>query len=58
MKTKEYLVTFKNNQTLSVIDMFYIEANNINEARQIADELRHEYGYTNYFEILSIVEPA
>ena len=58
MKTKEYLVTFKNNVTLALIDTFYIEANNINEARQIADELRHEYDYTNYFEITSIVEPA
>ena len=58
MKTQEYLVTFKNNQTLSVIDMFYIEANNISEARQIADELRHEYDYTNYFEISATVEPA
>ena len=58
MKTKEYLVTFKNNVTLQLIDSFYIEANNISDARQIADDLRHEYDYTNYFEILSIVEPA
>ena len=58
MKTQEYLITFKNNQTLSLIDSFYIEANNINEARQIADELRHEYDYTNYFEISATVEPA
>ena len=58
MKTQEYLVTFKNNVTLNVIDTFYIEANNINEAKQIADELRHEYDYINYFEITSIVEPA
>lgn len=58
MKTQEYLVTFKNNVTLQLIDSFYIEANNINEARQIADELRHEYDYTNYFDILSIVENA
>lgn len=56
MKTQEYLVTFKNNVTLNVIDEFYIEANNIIEARQIADELRHEYDYINYFEITSIVE--
>lgn len=58
MKTQEYLVTFKNNVTLQLIDSFYIEANNINEARQIADELRHEYGYTNYFDILAMVENA
>lgn len=58
MKTQEYLVTFKNNVTLALIDTFYIEANNINEARQIADDLRHEYDYTNYFEILASVEPA
>lgn len=58
MKTQEYLVTFKNNVTLNDIDSFYIEANNINEAKQIADELRHEYDDINYFEITSIVEPA
>lgn len=58
MKTQEYLITFKNNQTLSVIDTFYIEANNINEARQIADDLRHEYDYVNYFEISASVESA
>ena len=58
MKTQEYLITFKNNVTLNVIDAFYIEASNINEAKQIADELRHEYDYINYFEILAIVEAA
>ena len=58
MKTQEYLITFKNNVTLNVIDTFYIEANNINEAKQIADELSHEYDYINYFEILAIVDPA
>ena len=58
MKTKEYLITFKNNVTLSVIDEFYIEANNINEARQIADDLRHEYDHVNYFEITASVEAA
>ena len=58
MKTQEFLVTFKNNETLSVIDMFYIQANNIIEARQIADDLRHEYDYLNYFEISASVEPA
>ena len=58
MKTREYLVTFKNNVTLSVIDEFYIEANNLNEAKQIADDLRHEYNYVNYFEISANVEPS
>lgn len=58
MKTHEYLVTFKNNVTLSVIDEFYINATNLNNAKQIADELRHEYDYVNYFEISAIVEPA
>ena len=58
MKTKEYLITFKNNVTLSVIDEFYIEANNISDARQIADDLRHEYDYVNYFEISVSVESA
>ena len=58
MKSKEYLITFKNNVTLSIIDTFYIEANNISEARQIADDLRHEYDYVNYFEISASVEPA
>ena len=58
MKPQEYLITFKNNVTLALIDTFYIEAININEARQIADELRHEYDYINYFEISASVEPA
>lgn len=58
MKTQEYLITFKNNETLELIDMFYIEANNISEASQIADDLRHEYDYVNYFEISTTVETA
>ena len=58
MKTKEFLVTFKSNVTLSVIDEFYINASGLEEARQIADELRHEYGYLNYFEISASIEPA
>ena len=58
MKSQEYLITLKNNVTLSIIDEFYIEANNINEAKQIADDLRHEYEYLNYFEISSSVRPA
>ena len=58
MKSQEYLVTFKNNETLSVIDEFYINASDFNNAKQIADELRHEYDYLNYFEITASVEPA
>ena len=58
MKTKEYLVTFKNNLTLKVVDEFYINATDFNNALQIADELRHEYKYLNYFEISATVEPA
>lgn len=58
MKTQEYLITFKNNETLSVIDEFYINATNLNNAKQIADELRHEYNNTDYFEISATVEPA
>ena len=58
MKTKEYLITFKNNLTLKVVDEFYINATDFNNALQIADELRHEYLYLNYFEISASVEPA
>ena len=58
MKTKEYLITFKNNLTLKVVDEFYINATDFNNALQIADELRHEYKYLNYFEISASVEPA
>ena len=58
MKTQEFLITFKNNSTLKVIDEFYINATNLNNAKQIADELRHEYDYLNYFEISASVQPA
>ena len=58
MKTHEYLITFKNNLTLKVIDEFYINASDLNSAKQIADDLRHEYDYLNYFEISASVEPA
>ena len=58
MKTQEYLVTFKNNATLAIIDTFYINANNINDARQIADDLKHEYDNMDYFEISARVEEA
>ena len=56
MKTQEFLVTFKNNATQAIIDTFYINANNINEARQIADDLKHEYDNLDYFEISASVE--
>ena len=58
MKPKEYLVTFKNNLTLKIVDEFYINATDFNNALQIADDLRHEYDYLNYFEISATVEPA
>ena len=58
MKTQEYLITFKNNLTLKVIDEFYINATDFNNALQIADDLRHEYKYLNYFEISASVELA
>ena len=58
MKTQDYLITFKNNLTLKVIDEFYINATDFNNALQIADDLRHEYKYLNYFEISARVEPA
>lgn len=58
MKTKEYLITFKNNLTLKVVDEFYINATDFNNALQIADDLRHEYKYLNYFEISASVETA
>ena len=56
MKTKEYLITVKSNLTLQVIDEFSINATDLNEAKQIADELRHEYDFVNYFEISASVE--
>ena len=56
MKTQEFLVTFKNNATQAIIYTFYINANNINEARQIADDLKHEYDNIDYFEISASVE--
>ena len=58
MKTQEYLVTFKNNETSEVIDSFYINALDINNANNIADALKHDYDYIQYYEISAIVEPA
>ena len=58
MKTKEYLITFKNNLTLRVIDEFYVNATDFIHAIQIAEDLRHEYKYLDYFEISASVESA
>ena len=58
MKTHEYLVIFKNDETLETIDTFYIDAFNIREANKIASELMHEYDNVDYYKILSIVESA
>ena len=58
MKTQEYLITFKNKQTLELIDMFYIDAIDLNNARQIAHALTHDYNDVMYFEISATVETA
>ena len=58
MKTNEYLVTYKNKETLELIDSFYINAFDITNARHIAEALKHDYDYIPYFEILAIVEQA
>ena len=58
MKTYEYLVTFKNKETLETIDMFYIDATDISNAKEIASDIMHEYDNINYYEILASVELA
>lgn len=58
MKTQEYLVTLLNKETLDTIDMFYIDATDMLNAKQIASDMMHEYDDVNYFEILAIVELA
>ena len=58
MKTQEYLITFKNNATSELIDMFYINATDENNAQQIANELTHEYENETYFNITASVELA
>lgn len=58
MKTQEYLVTLLNKETLDTIDMFYIDAIDIPNAKQIASDLMHDYDNVNYFDILAMVEPA
>lgn len=58
MKTQEYLVTLINKETLETIDMFYIDAYDLSNAKEIASDIMHEYDDVNYFEILAIVETA
>ena len=58
MKTREYLVTFKNNETSELVDMFYINAIDIKNAQEIANDLTHEYNNINYCDISVSVENA
>ena len=58
MKTQEYLVTLVNKETLETIDMFYINANDLTNAKEIASDTMHDYDNVNYFDLLAIVEPA
>lgn len=58
MKTQEYLVTLINKETLETIDMFYIDANDMPNAKQIASNIMHDYDDTNYFDFLAMVELA
>ena len=58
MKTHEYLVTLINKEALETIDMFYIDATDMSNAKEIASDIMHEYDDVNYFELLAMVEPA
>ena len=58
MKTHEYLVTLINKETLETIDVFYIDAVDMSNAKEIANDIIHEYDNVNYFEISAAVEPA
>ena len=58
MKTQEYLVTLVNKETLETIDMFYINAYDLSNAKEIASDILHDYDNVNYFEISAIVDPA
>ena len=58
MKTHEYLITLKNYDTLDIIDMFYIDAIDMTEARQIAGDLIYQYDNELYYDILVSVQPA
>ena len=58
MKTNEYLVTLINKETLETIDMFYIDAADMLNAKEIASDMMHEYDNVSYFELLAIVDPT
>ena len=58
MKTHEYLVTLINKETLETIDMFYIDAADMLNAKEIASDMMHEYDNVSYFELLAIVDPT
>lgn len=58
MKTQEYLVTLVNKESLETIDMFYINANDLTNAKEMASVFMHEYDDTNYFDLLAMVELA
>ena len=58
MKPQEYLVTLLNKETLETMDMFYINAYDLPNAKAIASDIMHDYDNLNYFELLAMVEPA
>lgn len=58
MKTQEYLVTLLNKETLDTIDMFYINAYDLSNAKEIASNTMHDYDNVNYFDLLAMVEQA
>lgn len=58
MKTQEYLVTVLNKESLETMDMFYINAYDLPNAKVIASDIMHEYEDVNYFDLLAMVEPA
>ena len=58
MKTQEYLVTLVNKETLETIDIFYIDATDMLNAKAIASNFMHDYDNVNYSELLAMVEPA
>lgn len=58
MKTQEYLVTLVNKETLETIDMFYINAYDLSNAKEIASDTMHDYDNVNYFDLLAMVELA
>ena len=53
MKTREYLVTLINKETLETIDMFYIDAVDMLNAKEIASDIMHEYDNVNYFDLIN-----